>query len=102
MAKPGAKKEMHNASTVFESMGTDSTMVKKVTDTCITTLMSDRLRDKIVIAEDKNGLYLTVKSIIDTHLLDGYRMYQRENITVTAGENDTYIVTMKNGTSITL
>lgn len=38
---------------------------------------SNAFKEKAIVAEDDNGLYITGKSFIDAPLLDPYRMYHR-------------------------
>lgn len=56
---------------------TKKEMVIKITDLPMSTFYPKDTIGKAVIAEDKNGYYLTNTTYIDVPLLDPYRQYKR-------------------------
>ena len=41
-----------------------------------------------VLCEDQNGYYITAKSYVNAPILDGFRQYKRDVLTITKFEND--------------
>ena len=52
-------------------------------------------KSKVVIAEDKNGLYFTDQSYVNTPLLDPYRQYMRDPVATVVKEEIDGIVNFK-------
>jgi hypothetical protein len=50
----------------------------------------------VVLCEDHLGFYLTSKVNIDVPMLDGYRMYRRNDYTIVKNEDETFKVTKNN------
>ena len=83
MAK-GAKKATHVSNTTqdVESYGTKKeSIVAYLNDVKLSDVFDTSIKDTVVIAEDKNGFYVTAKSIAESKLLDPYRLYHRVNAT---------------------
>jgi hypothetical protein len=56
----------------------------------------DALSDSIVVAKDKLGYYVTGQSFVDAPVLDPFRQYHREKISVNAVENGFEIINNNN------
>ena len=56
---------------------------------------------KLVVCEDQNGLYLSSKANVGSTLLDGFRMYFRNEYKITKNETDDYTVKI-DGKTITV
>lgn len=88
MAK-GAKKNSHvsNTTQAVESYGTNN-IIEYLNDVELSSVFNTSIKDTVVVAEDKDGLYLTAKSIAESKLLDPYRLYNR--VSVTKNEDGTF------------
>lgn len=84
--------------TVVNFYGTKSEWVKAELDVRMCDIFgADKaFKEKAVVAEDDNGLYITGKSYIDAPLLDPYRMYHRHQPNVETLDDGTikYSVTL--------
>ena len=69
-------------------LSTKSDMVVKETEfTCDRFFVGNgATTETAVIAEDKNGFYITAKSFVNASVLDPYRQYRRDQVTVTKTE----------------
>lgn len=72
---------------------TKKEMVIKETELTANDIFNNEDYSKAVIAEDQNGFYVTVKSVIDSPILDGYRMYKRNLAKVDKVNDNTFTVT---------
>lgn len=66
-----------NTTRPVESYGTGKENIVAYLDIPLNKVFDTPLNDKIVIAKDKYGLYVTAKSIAESRLLDPYKMYMR-------------------------
>ena len=74
-------------------MGTHTDFVKKESNVKFSVINPNiNINDYIVVAEDQKGLYVTEKSYIDSHVLDPFRMYHRNEYIVKESE-DSYTIT---------
>ncbi len=91
----GKKKQTvdNGKSKVVNFYGTKSEWVKAELDLSIRDVFGIALNEKVVIAEDEQGLYVTGKSYVGAPLLDPYRMYNRLKPEV--NEDGTYTVKPK-------
>lgn len=62
---------------VVNFYGTKSEWVKATLDLRMCDVFENAFMEKIVVAEDDNGLYVTGESFVDAPLLDPYRLYHR-------------------------
>ena len=67
-------------------LSTKSHMVVAETDIPLKTFFETGGNTKAVIAEDKNGYYITGKNMIDSNLLDPFRQYHRGKVIITRNE----------------
>ena len=75
--------------------GTKPEWVKAELDLRMCDVFENTSKEKVVVAEDEKGLYITGKSYVGASLLDPYRMYQRVvPEVITEGENTIYKVNM--------
>lgn len=61
---------------------TKKEMVIAETNLTVNDIFNNDDKSIAVIAEDQNGLYITSKSIVGAPILDGYRMYRRNEVKV--------------------
>ena len=72
------QKNESNSTKPIETYGTNKEdVVCQMNDVKIKNVFNVDSNDTVVIAKDKNGFYVTAKSIVGTHLLDPYKMYKR-------------------------
>ena len=100
MAKVGNKsnskqtnQEVKYADPRMAYSSTKKEMVIKETELTANDIFNNKDYSKVVIAEDQNGFYVTVKSIIGAPVLDGYRMYKRNLAKVDKVNDNTFTVT---------
>ena len=75
--------------------GTKPEWVKAELDLRMCDVFENASKEKVVVAEDEKGLYITGKSYVGASLLDPYRMYHRVvPEVITEGENTIYKVNM--------
>ena len=75
--------------------GTKPEWVKAELDLRMCDVFKNTSKEKVVVAEDEKGLYITGKSYVGASLLDPYRMYHRVvPEVITEGENTIYKVNM--------
>lgn len=88
MAKNTTKKETHNTFKPTARMSTYlEDVVAELQGVCMSELFPEfSFKDKVVIAKDDNGMYLTGKSYVGTKLLDPYKMYRRIEVIAKDGE----------------
>ena len=84
-----AKVEKQGGSNVTLNYGTHMENVVKITETNISVFDENFENDKIVIAkENDESLYVTIKSNIDSKLLDPYKCYRKNIFTVKPAEEE--------------
>lgn len=92
----GKKKQTANSDAktkVVNFYGTKLEWVKAELDMYMCDIFENALKEKVVVAEDENGLYITSKSFVGSLLLDPYRQYNRiVPEVVTEGDVITYKV----------
>lgn len=95
MAKVGNKsnskqtnQEVKYADPRMAYSSTKKEMVIKETELTANDIFNNKDYSKAVIAEDQNGFYVTVKSVIGAPVLDGYRMYKRNLAKVDKTDNN--------------
>lgn len=95
MAKVGNKsnskqtnQEVKYADPRMAYSSTKKEMVIKETELTANDIFNNKDYSKAVIAEDQNGFYVTVKSVIGAPVLDGYRMYKRNLAKVDKMDNN--------------
>ena len=100
MAKVGNKsnvkqtnQEVKYADPRMAYSSTKKEMVIKETELTANDIFNNKDYSKAVIAEDQNGFYVTVKSVIGAPVLDGYRMYKRNLAKVDKVNDNTFTVT---------
>ena len=75
--------------------GTKPEWVKAELDFRMCDVFENASKEKVVVAEDEKGLYITGKSYVGASLMDPYRMYHRVvPEVITEGENTIYNVNM--------
>lgn len=62
---------------VVNFYGTKPEWVKAELDVRMCDVFPNAFKEKVVVAEDEKGLYVTGKSYVGAPLLDPYRMYHR-------------------------
>jgi hypothetical protein len=75
---------------VVSFYGTKSEWVKAELDLRMCDVFESSFKEKLVVAEDEKGLYITGKSYVGASLLDPYRLYHR--IVPIVNEDGTYTV----------
>jgi hypothetical protein len=75
---------------VVNFYGTKPEWVKAELDVRMCDVFENAFKEKVVIAEDERGLYVTGKSYVGAPLLDPYRLYHRFQPIV--NEDGTYSV----------
>lgn len=81
-------------------LSTKPELVVKETTIKLNQLYSNAFSDVAVICEDQKGLYVTGKSYVGSLMLDPYRQYNRNSITVTKTETGFDIETNNNVYSV--
>lgn len=80
---------------VVSFYGTKPEWVKAELDLRMCDVFESAFKEKVVVAEDEKGLYITGKSYVGAPLLDPYRLYHRVvPEVITEGENTIYKVNM--------
>ena len=75
--------------------GTKPEWVKAELDLRMCDVFENASKEKVVVAEDEKGMYITGKSYVGASLLDPHRMYHRVvPEVITEGENTIYKVNM--------
>jgi len=75
--------EDKNATKVTFNYGTHMKDVVKISDVNISVFDDSFLNDKIVVAKDiDESLYVTVKSYVDSGLLDPFKCYRKNQFTI--------------------
>ena len=99
MAKVGNKsnskqtnQEVKYADPRMAYSSTKKEMVIKETELTANDIFNNKDYSKAVIAEDQNGFYVTVKSVIGAPVLDGYRMYKTNLAKVDKTDNNFTII----------
>ena len=67
-------------------LSTKSHMVVAKTDLALNSIYHTFYHEKAVIAEDKNGFYVTGSSYVDALVLDPFRQYERSKVNVVKTE----------------
>lgn len=83
-------------------LSTKKEMVIANTEYKLNMFFNSAMNDIAVIAEDKNGYYITGKSFIGANVLDPYRQFHRNEITVVKTETGFDIETDYNLYSVTI
>jgi hypothetical protein len=74
-------------------LSTKAAMVVAESDIPLTNIYSNAIGGTAVIAEDARGLYVTGKSYVDSPMMDPFRQYHRNMVTVEKTETSYDIVT---------
>ena len=92
-SKPAATTVNKNADPRDAYMSTKAAMVVAESDIPLTNIYSNAIGGTAVIAEDSKGLYVTGKSYVDSPMMDPFRQYHRNMVTVEKTESSYDIVT---------
>ena len=88
MKTTAQKSEVTYADPRMAYSSTKKEMVIKETE-----LTANNDNSTAVIAEDQNGLYITVKSNVGAPILDGYRMYRRDSVKIEKTDDEHFTIT---------
>jgi hypothetical protein len=100
MGKPKNSKSNAAATTVNKNadprdayLSTKSAMVVAESDIPLTNIYSNAIGGIAVIAEDAKGFYVTGKNYVDSPMMDPFRQYHRNMVTVEKSETSYDIIT---------
>ena len=83
------KKVENSGSKITSNYGTKSENVIKISDINLSVFDKNLANDKIVIAKDiDNSFYVTIKSYVDSGLLDPFKCYRKNQFTIKSIENE--------------
>lgn len=88
-----SKQEVKYADPRMAYSSTKKEMVIKETDLTANDIFNNEDYSKAIIAEDQNGFYVTVKSVVGASILDGYRMYKRNLAKVDKIDDNNFTIT---------
>lgn len=77
----------NNEKNITINYGTDMKNVVKISDINISVFDESLGNDKVVIAKENDNFYVTVKSYVDSGLLDPYKCYKKDFFEVKPIEN---------------
>jgi hypothetical protein len=92
-SKPATTTTNKNADPRDAYLSTKAAMVVAESDIPLTNIYSNAIGGIAVIAEDARGLYVTGKSYVDSPMMDPFRQYHRNMVTVEKTETSYDIVT---------